>query len=167
METWLFRIHRWIESSKEQHLFDIKIYCNIINVTLIILMCPWWIKVLISFIPQLLNDNVSRFPPKYCAARLFSTLIIIISTKAEENIKYNITLCIKMKPWGLFCTVTNIKIIAWHSTKQSFVFMWSYCIFIVYLFHYLFMIFWCVLLLFVLEWNVKIAMKIINSFMTN
>ncbi len=27
-----FRIHRWIESSKEQHLFDIEIYCSIINV---------------------------------------------------------------------------------------------------------------------------------------
>ncbi len=27
-----FRIHRWIESSKEQHLFEIEIYCNIINV---------------------------------------------------------------------------------------------------------------------------------------
>jgi len=24
-------IHRWIESSKEQHLFEIEIYCNIIN----------------------------------------------------------------------------------------------------------------------------------------
>ncbi len=27
-----FRIHRWIESSKEQHLFEIEIFCNIINV---------------------------------------------------------------------------------------------------------------------------------------
>ncbi len=27
-----FRIHRWIESSKEQHLFKIEIFCNIINV---------------------------------------------------------------------------------------------------------------------------------------
>ncbi len=27
-----FRIHRWIESSKEQHLFEIEIYCNIRNV---------------------------------------------------------------------------------------------------------------------------------------
>ncbi len=28
----LFRIHRWIESSKEQHLFEIEIFCSIINV---------------------------------------------------------------------------------------------------------------------------------------
>ncbi len=27
-----FRIHRWIESSKEQHLFEIEIFWNIINV---------------------------------------------------------------------------------------------------------------------------------------
>ncbi len=27
-----FRIHRWIESSEEQHLFEIEIFCNIINV---------------------------------------------------------------------------------------------------------------------------------------
>ncbi len=27
-----FRIHRWIESSKEQHLFEIEAFCNIINV---------------------------------------------------------------------------------------------------------------------------------------
>ncbi len=27
-----FRIHRWIESSKEQCLFEIEIFCNIINV---------------------------------------------------------------------------------------------------------------------------------------
>ncbi len=26
-----FRIHRWTESSKEQHLFEIEIFCNIIN----------------------------------------------------------------------------------------------------------------------------------------
>ncbi len=26
-----FTIHRWIESSKEQHLFEIEIFCNIIN----------------------------------------------------------------------------------------------------------------------------------------
>ncbi len=35
VETWyilFFRIHRWIESSKEQHLFEIAIFCNIINV---------------------------------------------------------------------------------------------------------------------------------------
>ncbi len=28
-----FRIHRWIESSKEQHLFEIEIFCYIINVS--------------------------------------------------------------------------------------------------------------------------------------
>ncbi len=27
-----FRIHKWIESSKEQHLFEIEIFCNIINI---------------------------------------------------------------------------------------------------------------------------------------
>ncbi len=27
-----FRIHRWIESSKEQHLFEIETFWNIINV---------------------------------------------------------------------------------------------------------------------------------------
>ncbi len=27
-----FRIHRWIESSKEQHFFKIEIFCYIINV---------------------------------------------------------------------------------------------------------------------------------------
>ncbi len=27
-----FKIHRWIESSKEQHLFETEIFCNIINV---------------------------------------------------------------------------------------------------------------------------------------
>ncbi len=27
-----FRIHRWIESSKEQHLFEIEIFCNIFTV---------------------------------------------------------------------------------------------------------------------------------------
>ncbi len=35
MKPWyilFFRIHRWIESSKEQRLFEIEIFCNIINV---------------------------------------------------------------------------------------------------------------------------------------
>ncbi len=27
-----FKIHRWIETSEKQHLFEIEIYCNIINV---------------------------------------------------------------------------------------------------------------------------------------
>ncbi len=55
-----FRIHRWIESSKEQHLFEI----DIINVfTGINLMRHWCIKVLISFKkeksdPKLLNGSV-------------------------------------------------------------------------------------------------------------
>ncbi len=30
-----FRIHRWIESSKEQHLFEIEIFCNVINVFIV------------------------------------------------------------------------------------------------------------------------------------
>ncbi len=28
--TLFFRIHRWIESSKEQHLFEIEIFCNFV-----------------------------------------------------------------------------------------------------------------------------------------
>ncbi len=46
-----FRILWWIESSKEQYLFEIKIFCNIINaftVTFDQLKVPCWIKVLIS-----------------------------------------------------------------------------------------------------------------------
>ncbi len=32
VEKVLFRIHWWTESSNEQHLFEIEIVCNIINV---------------------------------------------------------------------------------------------------------------------------------------
>ncbi len=31
-EAVIFRLHWWIESSKEQHLFETEIFCNIINV---------------------------------------------------------------------------------------------------------------------------------------
>ncbi len=35
-----FRIHRWIESSKEQHLFEMEIFCNMSLLSLLInLMC--------------------------------------------------------------------------------------------------------------------------------
>ncbi len=42
-ETLSFRILWWTESSKEQHLFEIEIFCNIINALLSLLnnlMCP-------------------------------------------------------------------------------------------------------------------------------
>ncbi len=53
METviFFFRILWWIERYRDQHLFEIEIICNFINVLLSILinlMCPRWIKVLIS-----------------------------------------------------------------------------------------------------------------------
>ncbi len=44
-----FRIHRWTERSKEQHLFQTEIFFSIIYIyvlpLLIHLMHPWWIKV--------------------------------------------------------------------------------------------------------------------------
>ncbi len=43
------RILWWIESLKEQHLFEIEIFCNIVNVFKVNLMCPSWINLLISF----------------------------------------------------------------------------------------------------------------------
>ncbi len=56
-----FRILWWIESSKEQLLFEIEIFYNIINAftsLLINLKCPCWIKVLKKcFDPKLLNGR--------------------------------------------------------------------------------------------------------------
>ncbi len=45
---YFFRIFWWIGSSKEQHLFETGIFCNITKRLLIYWMHPCWIKILIS-----------------------------------------------------------------------------------------------------------------------
>ncbi len=53
-----FRILWWIDSSKEQHLFERNLLDRLL--ILIILICPCWIKVLISYlltVLKLLNIN--------------------------------------------------------------------------------------------------------------
>ncbi len=56
VETWFilfFKIHRWIESSKEQHLFEI--FCNIINIFTVIFD---------RFNVYLMNKNINFTDPK-------------------------------------------------------------------------------------------------------
>jgi len=88
-----FRIHRRIESSEEQHLLEIEIFCNIINVFTVTfdqfnvsLMNK---SINFFFYHRLLNGSFSRFPQRYCAAQLCSTLIIIrnVSWAANHHIR--------------------------------------------------------------------------------
>ncbi len=59
-----------IESSKEQHLFEIEIFCNIINVfTLAVTFLNVSLlnesNIFLFIHPKLLNGSVSWFPQKY------------------------------------------------------------------------------------------------------
>ncbi len=49
------RIHRWIETSEKQHLFEIEIYCNIINV---------FTDTFDQFNASLMNKSVNLFKKK-------------------------------------------------------------------------------------------------------
>ncbi len=51
----------WMESSKEQHLFEMEIFCYTINVTLIPLRSAYEYKRFLTE-PKVLNGGVSRFP---------------------------------------------------------------------------------------------------------
>ncbi len=84
-----FRIHRWIESSKEQRLLEIEIFCNFINA-----FTGTFEQFNASFLNKFHNNiffnvNLWQFPQKYCAAQLFSTLIIIrnVSWAANHHIR--------------------------------------------------------------------------------
>ncbi len=47
-------IHRWIESSKEQHLFEIEIFCNIVSVFTE------------TFDHSSISKSINLFKKKYC-----------------------------------------------------------------------------------------------------
>ncbi len=66
-----FRIHRWIESSKEQHLFEIEIFCNIINV----------ITVTFDQFNASLMDKSINFLKIYIIVIMFSTFVLNLTVK--------------------------------------------------------------------------------------
>ncbi len=60
-----------MESSKEQHLFEMEIFCYIINVTLIPLRSAYEYKRFLTE-PKVLNGSVSRFPLILCSTTVFN-----------------------------------------------------------------------------------------------
>ncbi len=68
---WYLRIHRWIESSKEQHLFETEIFCNIINVFTVTFD---------QFNASLMNKSINLFF-KYYWPKTFEWQCLTVSTK--------------------------------------------------------------------------------------
>jgi len=115
METMnFFRILWWIETSKEQHLFEIEMFCNIISLLslLINLMHPWWIKVFISYKIIFTDQTFER----WSTLITFNIKYSISFFTNHSDVQFVITFFPKNYHFGAFLPLRQI---AWEETGSG------------------------------------------------